>query len=73
MRLDINYKKKIVRNINTLRLNSMFLNNQVYRRNQKGNKKFLEKQIIMTQNSKPMGCSKAFIATQSYLKKQEKY
>ena len=30
MRLDINYKKKIVRNINTLRLNSMFLNNQVY-------------------------------------------
>ena len=31
MRLDIIYKKKkTVRNINTLRLNSMFLNNQVY-------------------------------------------
>ena len=28
MRLDINYKKKIVRNTNTWRLNSMFLNNQ---------------------------------------------
>ena len=28
MRLDINYKKKIVRNTNTWRLNNMFLNNQ---------------------------------------------
>ena len=28
MRLDINYKKKPVRNKNTWRLNSMFLNNQ---------------------------------------------
>ena len=28
MRLDINYKKKPVRNANTWRLNSMFLNNQ---------------------------------------------
>ena len=28
MRLDINYKKKTVRNTNTWRLNSMFLNNQ---------------------------------------------
>ena len=29
MRLDINYKKKNVRNINTWRLNNMFLNNQL--------------------------------------------
>ena len=28
MRLDINYKKKTIRNTNTWRLNSMFLNNQ---------------------------------------------
>ena len=28
MRLDINYKKKIVRNTNTWRLNNMFLNKQ---------------------------------------------
>ena len=28
MTLDINYKKKTVRNTNTWRLNSMFLNNQ---------------------------------------------
>ena len=28
MRLDINYKKKTVRNTNTRRLNNMFLNNQ---------------------------------------------
>ena len=28
MRLDINYKEKTVRNKNTWRLNSMFLNNQ---------------------------------------------
>ena len=28
MKLDINYKKKTVRNINTWRLNKTFLNNQ---------------------------------------------
>ena len=28
MRLDINYKKKRVRNMNTLRLSNMFVNNQ---------------------------------------------
>ena len=28
MRLDINYKKKTIRNINTWRLNNKFLNNQ---------------------------------------------
>ena len=29
MRLDINYKKKTVRNTNTWRLNNMFLNNRL--------------------------------------------
>ena len=28
MKLDINYKKKTVRNTNTFRLNNMFLNDQ---------------------------------------------
>ena len=28
MRLDVNYKKYTVKDINTLRLNNMFLNNQ---------------------------------------------
>ena len=28
MRLDINYKKKTIRNTNTWRLNNMFINNQ---------------------------------------------
>ena len=40
MRLDINYKKKTVRNTNTWRLSNTFLNNQqVTWRNQKGNQK----------------------------------
>ena len=43
MRLDINYKKKAVRNTNTWRLNNMFLNNQqviekIRRKNQKKKK-----------------------------------
>ena len=40
MRLDINYKKKSVRNTNTWRLNNMFLNNQqVTGEIKKGNQK----------------------------------
>ena len=43
MRLDINYKKKIVRNTNTWRLNNMFLNNQqVTEEIKRGIKKLLE-------------------------------
>ena len=43
MRIDINYKKKAVRNTNTWRLNNMFLNNQqviekIRRKNQKKKK-----------------------------------
>ena len=43
MRLDSNYKKKTVRNINTWRLNNMFLNNQqVTEEIKREIKKFLE-------------------------------
>ena len=76
MRLDINYKKKTVRNKNTWRLNSVFLNNQQVTEEIK---KFLEtndKENMTTQNL--WGAAKAvirgkFIAIQSYLKKQEKH
>ena len=39
MRLGINYKKKIVRNTNTWRLNNMFLNNQQVTEEIKGKSK----------------------------------
>ena len=39
MRLDINYRKKTVKNTNTWRLNSTLLNNQDHGRNQRGNQK----------------------------------
>ena len=43
MRLDINYKKKTVRNTNTWRLNNTFLNNQqVTEEIKREIKKFLE-------------------------------
>ena len=43
MRLDINYKKKAVRNTNTWKLNNMFLNNQqVTEKIKREIKKFLE-------------------------------
>ena len=43
MRLDINYKKKTVKNINPWRLNNMFLNNQQVNKEIKREiKKFLE-------------------------------
>ena len=44
MTLDINYKKKTVRNTNTWRLNNMFLNNQqVTEETKREVKKFLER------------------------------
>ena len=56
MRLDINYKKKTVKNTSTWRLNNTFLNNkQVTEEIEKEIKKFLE----TNDNSKPMGCSKS--------------
>ena len=80
MRLDINYNKKTVRNTNTWRLNSTFLNNQqVTEEIKREIKKFLEtsdNENMTTQNlwdvAKAILKGK-FIAIQSYLKKQEKH
>ena len=58
MRLDINYKKKTVRNTNTWRLNNTFLNNPTgYWRNQKRNQKNSRNKWQWKQNSNPMGYS----------------
>ena len=49
LRLDINYKKKIVRNTNTWRLNNRFLNNQQATEDIKREiKKFLETNDMKT-------------------------
>ena len=80
MSLDINYKKKLVRNTNTWRLNNTFLNNQqVTEEIKREIKKFLEtngNENMTTQNlwdaAKAVLMGK-FIAIQSYLKKQEKH
>ena len=80
MTLDINYKKKMIRNTNTCKLNNTFLNNQQVLKKSKGkSKKFLEtndNENITTQNL--WDAAKAvlrgkFIAIQSYLKKQVKH
>ena len=56
MRLDTNYKKKIVRNTNTWRLNNTFLNNQQVTEEIKGEiKKFLEKLTMQTGQLKTYG------------------
>ena len=79
MRLDFSYKKKTVQNTNTWSLN-MFLNNQqVTEEIKREIKKFLEtndSENRTTQNL--LDAAKAvlrvkFVATQSYLKKQEKH
>ena len=79
MRLDFSYKKKTVWNTNTWSLN-MFLNNQQITEEIKREiKKFLEtndSENRTTQNL--LDAAKAvlrvkFVATQSYLKKQEKH
>ena len=60
MRLDINYKKKALRNTNTWRLSNMFLNNQqVTEEIKREIKKFLETNDSENNNLKPMGCSKS--------------
>ena len=79
MRLDINYKKKTVRNTNTWRLNDTFLNNQqVTEEIEREIKKFLEtndNENTTTQNlwdaAKSVLRGK-FVAIQSYLKKTRK-
>ena len=78
MRLEINYRKKTVKNTNTWRLNSALLNNQEITEEIKEMKKYIE----TNDNENPMTQSlwdtaKAvlrgkFIAIQSHLKKQEK-
>ena len=78
MRLDISYRKKSVKNINTWRLNNTLLNNQeITEEIKKEIKKYLEtndNENTKTQNL--WDAAKAilrgkFIAIQSYLKKQE--
>ena len=78
MRLEINYRKKTVKNTNTWRLNSALLNNQEITEEIKEEiKKFIEtndNENTMTQNLRD--AAKAvlrgkFIAIQSHLKKQE--
>ena len=78
MRVDINYKKKNVKNTNTWRLNNTFLNTQqVTEEIQREIKKFLEtndNENTTTQNL----CDEAkeiqrFIAIKPYLKKQERH
>ena len=79
MRLDINYKKKTVRNTNTWRLNNTLLNNQqVTEEIKRESKIFLEtndNENMTTQNL--WDAAKAvlrgkFTAIQSYFNKQEK-
>ena len=79
MRLDINSKKKTVRNTNTWRLNNTFLNNQqVTEEIKREMEKFLETSDSENTTQNLWDAAKAvlrgkFIAIQSYLKKQEKH
>ena len=60
MRLDINYKKKTVRNMVTCRLSNMLLNNQqVTEEIKREIKKISRTKWQWKHNSKPMGCSKS--------------
>ena len=79
MRLEINYRKKTVKNTNTWRLNNTLLNNQEITEETKEEiKKYLEtndNENTTTQNlwdTAKAVLSGKFIAIQSYLKKQEK-
>ena len=78
MRLDINYRKRSVKNTNTWRLHNTLLNNEVITEEMEGEiKKYLETNDngdMTTQNL--WDAAKAvlrgkFIAIQAYLKKQE--
>ena len=79
IRIDINYKKKTVRNTNTWGLSNMFLNNQQLTEEiKKEIKKFLDANDNENTTQNPWDASKSalrgmFIAIQSYLKKQERY
>ena len=74
MRLDINYRKKSVKNTNTWRLNNTLVNNQEITEEIKIYLETNNNENMMTQNL--WDAAKAilrekFIAIQSYLKKQE--
>ena len=76
MRLDINYKKKTLRNTNTWRLNNTFLDNQQVTEEIKKLLETNDNENMTTQNL--WNAAKAvlrgkFIAIQSYLWKQEKH
>ena len=78
MRLDINYKKKNIRNTNTWRLNNRLLNNQQVTEEIKMEIKNLletnDNGNMTTQNlwdAPKAVLREKFIAIQSYLKKQE--
>ena len=78
MRLEINYRRKTVKNTNTWRLNSVLLNNQEITEEIKGEiKKYIEtndNENTMTQNLRDAAKAvlrQKFIAIQSHLKKQE--
>ena len=79
MRLDINYKKKTVRNTNTWRLNNTLLNNQqVTEEIKREIKKFLETNYNENTTQNLCDAAKAVIrgkfqAIQSYLRTQEKH
>ena len=79
IRLEINYKKKTVRNTNTWRLINTFLNNQQDTEDIKREiKKFLETNDSENTTQNLLDAAKAvprgkFIAIQSYFKKQDKY
>ena len=79
MRLDINYRKKSVKNTNTWRLNNTLINNQEITEEIKEEiKKYLEtsdNENTTTQNlwdAAKAVLRRKFIAIQAYLKKQEK-
>ena len=78
MRLDINYRKKPVKNTNTWRLNNALLNNQgITEAIKEEIKKYLEtndNENTMTQNVWDIAKAVLWVkfrATKSYLKKQE--
>ena len=76
MRLDINYKKKSVRNTNTWILNNMCLNNQQVTEQVKNFLETNDNENVTTQNlwdAAKAVLRRKLIAIQSYFKKQEKH